>query len=191
MASILTAKISVDHQSINVINPHYPINGRMCTLEDLFIEYNQLNLLNHSYRLLEPEKDLCPSVKDIYDDNVKVYYIEEDIYQEFLKEDASIYFYNYQKSADVSVFDVTTEGNSDIYTCNINGLPESSTIVGQDGASTSDDKYRETIAEVYKQFSRVGKYEQFPSKYANYWAIYMRDDLFSSYIQNRMYEYFD
>ena len=49
----------------------------------------------------------------------------------------------------------------------------------------------ETIAEVYKQFSRVGKYEQFPSKYANYWAIYMRDDLFSSYIQNRMYEYFD
>ena len=191
MASILTAKISVDHQSINVINPHYPINGRMCTLEDLFIEYNQLNLLNHSYRLLEPEKDLCPSVKDIYDDNVKVYYIEEDIYQEFLKEDASIYFYNYQKSADVSVFDVTTEGNSDIYTCNINGLPGSSTIVGQDGASTSDDKYRETIAEVYKQFSRVGKYEQFPSKYANYWAIYMRDDLFSSYIQNRMYEYFD
>ena len=191
MASILTAKISVDHQSINVINPHYPINGRMCTLEDLFIEYNQLNLLNHSYGLLEPEKDLCPSVKDIYDDNVKVYYIEEDIYQEFLKEDASIYFYNYQKSADVSVFDVTTEGNSDIYTCNINGLPGSSTIVGQDGASTSDDKYRETIAEVYKQFSRVGKYEQFPSKYANYWAIYMRDDLFSSYIQNRMYEYFD
>ena len=152
MASILTAKISVDNQSINVINPHYPINGRMCTLEDLFIEYNQLNLLNHSYRLLEPEKDLCPSVKDIYDDNVKVYYIEEDIYQEFLKEDASIYFYNYQKSADVSVFDVTTEGNSDIYTCNINGLPGSSTIVGQDGASTSDDKYRETIAEVYKQF---------------------------------------
>ena len=191
MASILTAKISVDNQSINVINPHYPINGRMCTLEDLFIEYNQLNLLNHSYRLLEPEKDLCPSVKDIYDDNVKVYYIEEDIYQEFLKEDASIYFYNYQKSADVSVFDVTQVGNSNIYTCNINGLPGSSTIVGQDGASTSDDKYRETIAEVYKQFSRVGKYEQFPSKYANYWAIYMRDDLFSSYIQNRMYEYFD
>lgn len=191
MASILTAKISVDNQSINVINPHYPINGRMCTLEDLFVEYNQLNLLNHSYRLLEPEKDLCPSVKDIYDDNVKVYYIEEDIYQEFLKEDASIYFYNYQKSADVSVFDVTQVGNSNIYTCNINGLPGSSTIVGQDGASTSDDKYRKTIAEVYKQFSRVGKYEQFPSKYANYWAIYMRDDLFSSYIQNRMYEYFD
>jgi len=91
----LTAQISIDGQPITVINPHYPINGRMCTLEDLFVEYNQLNLLNHSYRLLEPEKDLCPSVKDIYDDNVKVYYIEEGIYQEFLKEDASIYFYNY------------------------------------------------------------------------------------------------
>ena len=39
MASILTAKISLDGQNIAVINPHYPINGRMCTLEDLFIEY--------------------------------------------------------------------------------------------------------------------------------------------------------
>jgi hypothetical protein len=59
----LSAQIPVTGGThINIINPHYPINGRMCTLEDLFVEYNQLNLLNHSYRLLAPEKDLCPSV---------------------------------------------------------------------------------------------------------------------------------
>lgn len=189
----LTAKITLDGQNINVINPHYPINGRMCTLEDLFVEYNQLNLLNHSYRLLEPEKDLCPSVKDIYDDNVKVYYIEEGIYQEFLKEDASIYFYNYQKSAPISVPDVTTEeGNSGIYTCNTGNFDTSNNIVGEGPSNPPGGKqYRETIAEVYKQFTRVGQYPQVSSKYANYWAIYMRDDLFSSYVQNRMYTYFD
>ena len=86
----LSAQISAqgkhsETKNINIINPHYPVNGRMCTLEDLFVEYNQLNLLNHSYRLLAPEKDLCPSVQDIYNDNVKVYYIEEGIYQELQK----------------------------------------------------------------------------------------------------------
>ena len=85
------AQITTDsNNKVEIINPHYPINGRMCTLEDLFVEYNQLNLLNNSYRLLEPEKDLCPSVGGIYNDDLKVYYIEEDLYQDMQKEDSSI-----------------------------------------------------------------------------------------------------
>lgn len=196
----LSAQITVtDGTPINIINPHYPINGRMCTLEDLFVEYNQLNLLNHSYRLLAPEKDLCPSVQDIYNDEVKVYYIEEGIYQELQNEDASIRFYNYANPdhITVTVGDSMEESGLDpsIYT-------RDTTPTGHTGGSirgTGSDEpggesgkdYRTTVAELYKQFTKVGKHTQMSPKYANYWAIYMRDDLFTSYIRDRMILYFN
>ena len=197
----LSAKIKVkaphstnQNLNINIINPHYPINGRMCTLEDLFIEYNQLNLLNHSYRLLAPDKDLCPSVQDIYNDNVKVYYIEEGIYQELQKEDASIYFYNYANPHSIDVSDSTTDDvSTQIYTRETSPSDHRNGSIRGNEESNGEDNgdFRETVAEVYKQFTKVGQFPQVSPKYANYWAIYMRDDLFTSYIRDRMILYFN
>lgn len=197
----LSAKIKVkaphstnQNLNINIINPHYPINGRMCTLEDLFIEYNQLNLLNHSYRLLAPDKDLCPSVQDIYNDNVKVYYIEEGIYQELQKEDASIYFYNYANPHSIAVSDSTTDDvSTQIYTRETSPSDHRNGSIRGNEESNGEDNgdFRETVAEVYKQFTKVGQFPQVSPKYANYWAIYMRDDLFTSYIRDRMILYFN
>ena len=186
------AQITVDSNDnkVEIINPHYPINGRMCTLEDLFVEYNQLNLLNNSYRLLEPEKDLCPSVGGIYNDDLKVYYIEEDLYQDMQKEDSSIIFYNYTKSVDVSANEITANTNVGIYTINgynpkykIGGFMENSTTNPSTNISSN---YLET----FNQLSNPGYVIQSRSKYANYWAVYMKDDVYTTYIKNRMIAYF-
>ena len=192
----LAVKINLyGNDNISIVNPLYPINGRMCTMEDLFVQYNQLNLLNNSYRLLEPDKDLCPSVQDIYNDNIKVYYIEEDIYQELQKEDASIYFYNYKNpsSLNINIQDATKDGtDSGVYTRNTtSSITNNKQLVGSGEGSQNNTNYRKTESEVYKQFTKVGTVPQVQPKYANYWAIYMRDDIFTSYIRERMIQYFN
>lgn len=172
--------------NVNIINHLYPINGRMCTLEDLFVEYNQLNLLNNAYRLLEPDKDLCPSVQDIYDDNVKVYYIEEKIYQELLKEDSSIYFYDFTKGSLIDISPIT-DNNNPIIGYN---TARPSGIFG-DGTNSSTNQSSTRPSEILYQQTYTGSYDVKNSKHANYWAIYMKEDLFNQYILNRMVQYFN
>lgn len=64
---------------MNIINPYYAINDRMCTLEDLFVQYQNLKLNSGAYYLYAPDKDYCPSITELSNTDLKVYYIEKDI----------------------------------------------------------------------------------------------------------------
>lgn len=180
--------VKAQDNDIEIINPHYPVNGRMCTLEDLFIEYNQLNLLDNPYILLAPDKDLCPSVQDIFNDDIKVYYIEKAIYDNLMDESKTITLYEYIDEHKVTImpntYNFDTARPADIYGTNGNSSEDKSINQTENGGTT-------TTSETLYQCTYPGTYTQTKATYQNYWAIYMNETVFTNAIINRMVQFFN
>ena len=174
---------------IKIVNPQYAINDRMCTLEDLFIEYQNLQFNDVPYYLKAPEKDYCPIIGED-PENMKVYYIEKDMLDSMMDVNNDIVTFAIKQGPDVNAENVSIDVSINQPETNVSDTITDGSSTESTGSVNMPDKPKDNLTVKTVTYTKEDG-TAYQWDYPNYWYYYVNSTSFNNKIKKELITYFN